>query len=157
MTRPPSIVQFERLYWASFVIGLANNAATWGSRKQILAANPMLANAGWFLPTVTVVSIAVAVTLWYFIVRSPSVVAKWFQVAFAAFGVLGILSSLFILANGTAPAMLPVVLGIVANLLYLGAAVMLFRADAKEWFGEDLDDDDDDGADVPPPRTEQIA
>jgi hypothetical protein len=144
VSRPPSIVRFEQLYWASFVVGLINTATSWTSREQVLAANPVLANATWFLPTITVVSIAVAVTLWYFIARVPSIVAKWFQVVFAGIGAISTLFALLAVIGGRTPALLPAVLGIVANLLYIAAAVMLFRPDAKAWFGEDIDDDLDD-------------
>ena len=37
---------------------------------------------------------------------------------------------------------LGVVLGLVANILYIAAAVMLFKPDAKEWLGEGRDPDD---------------
>ncbi|WP_267395280.1 MULTISPECIES: hypothetical protein [unclassified Sphingomonas] len=156
MIRPSSIIRFEQLYWASFVIGLINTATSWTSRAQVLAANPVLANATWFLPAVTVVSIAVAVTLWYFIARTPSVVAKWVQVVFAGVGAISTLLAVVTVIGGRAPALLPVVLGIVANLLYIAAAVMLFRPDAKEWFGEDREDDLDD-LDRPTAPTEPFA
>ena len=80
--------------------------------------------------------------LWFFIVRRPSVVAKWVQVVFAAFSAFALLSALFLVASGRAQIGLQVVVGLIANILYIAAAVMLFRPDAKVWFGEGLDDDD---------------
>lgn len=142
MIKPPSIARFEQFYWGSVILGLINTALNWSTAQAALAANPMLANATWFLPATQIVGIAIAVTLWFFIVRRPSVVAKWVQVVFAAFGVFGILSAVFLVATARAPLSVQVVLGLVANLLYVAASVMLFRPDAKVWFGEGLDEDD---------------
>ena len=142
MTKPPSIARFEQFYWASVLLGLVNTALNWGASQAALAANPMLANATWFLPAVQVIGLAIAVLLWFFIVRRPSVVAKWVQVVFAAFGAFGVLSALFLVASGRAPIAAQVIVGLIANILYIAAAVMLFRPDAKIWFGEGLDEDD---------------
>jgi hypothetical protein len=143
MLKPPSIARFEQFYWASVILGLLNTAMNWSASQAALAANPMLAQATWFLPAVQVIGLAIAVLLWFFIVRRPSVVAKWVQVVFAAFGAFGVLSALFLVAAGRAPIGLQVVVGLIANILYIAAAVMLFKPDAKVWFGQGLDEDDD--------------
>ena len=65
--------------------------------------------------------------------------AKWFVVVLAAFGAFAILLSLFSVYRmmmdhvsiGAA-----VIVMLVANILYLAAATMLFRSDAAQWFGE---------------------
>ena len=146
MIRPPSIVRYERLYLASFVLGLVVSATSWSQRAAILGANPLLAAATWVLPVTQAISIAVALLLWYFTARAPSVVAKWVVVVFAAFGVLSILLSLGTLAMGRAANATTVALSVVTNALYVAAAVQLFAADAQLWFGEmpDIDDDADD-------------
>lgn len=143
MIKPPSIARFEQFYWASVILGLINTALNWNTSRAVLAANPMLANATWFLPLMQIVGLVIAVLLWFFIVRRPSVVAKWVQVVFAAFGAFGLLSALFLVATARAPIGTQVVVGIIANVLYITAAVMLFKPDAKAWFGEGLHDDDD--------------
>lgn len=144
MIRPPSIVRYERLYFCSFVLGLVASATSWSQRTAILGANPMLAAATWVLPMTQAISIAVALLLWYFTVRAPSVVAKWVVVVFAAFGALSILLSLGTLLMGRAANGTTMMLSIVSNALYVAAAVQLFAADARLWFGElpDIDDDD---------------
>lgn len=142
MIKPPSIARFEQFYWASIILGLINTGLNWKASQAALAANPMLANATWFLPTVQVVGLAIAVLLWFFIVRRPSVIAKWVQVVFAAFGAFGVLSALFLVASARAPIGAQVIVGLIANILYIAAAVMLFKADARAWFGEGVDDDD---------------
>lgn len=148
MAKPPSIARFEQLYWASVALGLVNTALNWKVSQARLQTNPLLANASWFQPLIQVIGLAIAVLLWYFIVRRPSVVAKWIQVVFAAIGAFGLLSAAFLLAIGRVQLGLPVILGLIVNLLYIAAAVMLFKPDAKLWFGEGMGED----ADLDAPR-----
>ncbi len=142
MTKPPSIARFEQFYWASIIIGLINTALNWGRAKAMLATNPLTANAGWILPLTQLLGLGIAVLLWFFIVRRPSVVAKWVQVVFAAIGVFSLVMALFAILTGGAAVGTQVVLGLIANALYIAAAVMLFKPDAKLWLGEGLDRDD---------------
>lgn len=144
MTKPPSIARFEQFYWASVVIGLINAAMHWDMTQAALAANPLLANATWFLPVAQIVGLAISALIWFFIARRPSVVAKWVLVVLAAFAVFGVLSTIFLVVMGRATIGTQVVLGLLSNILYIAAAVMLFKPDAKAWFGEGLHDDDDD-------------
>jgi hypothetical protein len=144
MTRPPSIARFEQFYWASVVIGLINAVMHWDVAQAALAANPLLANATWFLPVAQIIGLAISALIWFFIARRPSVVAKWIQVVFAAFAVFGVLSTIYLVVIGRATIGTQVVLGLLSNILYIAAAVMLFKPDAKAWFGEGLQDDDDD-------------
>ena len=146
MIRPVSIVRYERLYAASFVLGLVASGITWAQRTALFAANPMLAQMPWLLPAMQAFGIAIAVLLWYFTARAPSIVAKWVVVVFAAFSALGILLSLGALALGNASLGVAVIASIAVNALYIAAAVQLFDPEARLWFGEqpDLDDDDDD-------------
>lgn len=149
MTKPPSIARFEQFYWASVILGLLNTALNWNTSRALLAANPILANATWFLPLTQIIGLSIAVLLWFFIVRRPSVVAKWVQVVFAAFGAFGLLSALFLVATARTPIGTQVVIGLIANILYIAAAAMLFKPDAKAWFGEGLHGEDDDLIDAP--------
>lgn len=144
MTKPPSIARFEQFYWASVVIGLINAAMHWDVAQAALATNPLLANATWFLPAAQIVGLAISALIWFFIARRPSVVAKWIQVVIAAFAVFGLLSTIYLVGTGRATIGTQVVLGLLSNILYIAAAVMLFKPDAKAWFGEGLHDDDDD-------------
>jgi hypothetical protein len=146
MTRPPSIRWYERLYLASFVLGLVASAVSWSQRSAVLHANPILAKAEWILPTTQAMSIAIALLLWYFTARRPSIVAKWVVVVFAVIGALSILLSLGTLAMARAVNGTTLSLSVLANLLYIAAAVMLFKFDAQLWFGEtpEMDDEGDD-------------
>jgi hypothetical protein len=143
MPKPQSIVRFERFYWASVLIGLVNTVLNWGASRAALATNPMLADATWLLPVMQLVGFGISILLWVFIVRRPSVVAKWVLVVFAAFGAFGLLSALFLLVLGRVPVGVQLFLGLATNILYIAAAAMLFRPDAKLWLGEGLDEDDD--------------
>ncbi|WP_288935328.1 hypothetical protein [uncultured Sphingomonas sp.] len=143
MIKPPSIARFEQLYWGSVVIGWINTAVNWRTQQALREANPLLANATWLMPTALVVNLLITLTIWYFIVRRASVVAKWFQVVFAAFSVLGLISIIFQFAMGRAPSVVFALLGVATAGLYIAAATMLFRPDAKEWFGEGRDIEED--------------
>jgi len=143
VTKPPSIVRFEQFYWASVILGLINTGLNWRTSQAALSANPVLAGMTWLLPAMQVVGLAVTVLLWFFIVRRPSVVAKWVQVVFAGFGALAIASAVVLIAMGRSSLNAQIVVGLVANILYVAAAVMLFKPDARLWFGEGLDEDDD--------------
>jgi peptidoglycan/LPS O-acetylase OafA/YrhL len=143
MQRPPSIIRYEQLYIASVVISLIVGALTYRTRVDLLAANPTVAGYGTSIVTVTtVIGLVISAVLWWYTARQPGIVAKWIVVVFAAFGALGIVLALPTL-SGTGPVPLyAVVAGIVANALYIAAAVLLFRPDAKLWFGEAPSDDD---------------
>jgi hypothetical protein len=143
VTKPPSIARFEQFYWASVFLGLINTGLNWRTSQAALTANPTLASMPWLLPAMQVIGLVIAVLLWFFIVRRPSVVAKWVQVVFAGFGVLAIVSAVVLIALGRSALNAQLVLGLVANILYVVAAVMLFKPDAKTWFGEELDEDED--------------
>ena len=152
MPKPPSIARFEHLYWASVIVGLINTGLAWGASRATFAANPILAQVTWLLPVMQVVGIAINVTVWFFIARRPTVVAKWVMVVFAAISAFALVWALGMVAMGRASIGTQAMLGTVANLLYIGAAVMLFRPDARLWLGEGLDEDDLD-LDMGGPRT----
>lgn len=141
--KPPSIARFEQVYVASILLGWINAGLNWPASQARLAANPALAPiVAWLLPAMQVVSIVIAFLLWYFIVRRPTVVAKWVQVVFAAFAAIGVVSALGFIAAGRATVTPAAIVGLVANVLYITAAVLLFRPDARLWLGEEPDEDD---------------
>lgn len=134
--RPPSIVRYEQFYLAAFALGLAATALSWEQSTATFAANPMLAQMMWLLPALSVFGIALRLLLWYFTARQPNVVAKWVVVAFAALSGLGVITGLLALASGRV-ALLPNLIGVTSSALHVAAAVLLFRPDAKTWFGEE--------------------
>jgi hypothetical protein len=136
MIRPLSIVRYERLYLASFVLGLVVTAMSWPERTAIVAANPVLAHVAWILPTFQVAGIAITLLLWYFTARAPSVVAKWVVVVLAALAVVGVVLSLTTLTTGRTTFGTTSIVSFAADAVYVVAAILLFKPDAKLWFGE---------------------
>lgn len=144
--RPHSIVLFERLYLASIAVGLIFTWQNWTAREALLARSSAAAQFGWLGPATTAFGLIVAVALWYFVARRGSVVAKWIVTAFAVWAAVLVALYLFGLAT-VAGRSTVIVTGLVQNILYVVAAVMLHRADTRAWFGDalrlsDLDDDD---------------
>ncbi|HXH14639.1 MAG TPA: hypothetical protein VNJ10_00730 [Sphingomonas sp.] len=148
MVRPIAIVRYERLYWASFVLGAIVTAMSWSQRVAMLAAAPVLANATWLLPTIQAIGLAVTILLWYFTARSPSVVAKWVVVVLAALAVLGVLLSLKSLFTGEAAIGTVAIVSFVGDALYVAAATQLFQPGTKAWFGELPTTDEDMSHDI---------
>lgn len=133
--RPKSIVLFERLYLGGWALGVVNTVLTWSAVR----ANPNMVAVdqqvgSWYVPTLTAIGLAIPLLLWFFIARKASVVAKWIMVVFTALGVLGIA---FAGLSGTLVAGLSTLLSVTSVVLNIVAAALLFRADSREWFGED--------------------
>ncbi|VVT22834.1 conserved membrane hypothetical protein [Sphingomonas sp. EC-HK361] len=143
MQRPPSIVRYEQLYLASVVISLIVGLLTYGTRVDLLAANPQVATlAQPIVLGATAIGLLISAVLWWYTARQPGIVAKWIVVVFAAFAAIGVLLAVpTLMRDGPVP-VYAIAAGIVANALYIAAAVLLFRADAKLWFGEAPDGDD---------------
>ena len=136
MTRPPSILTFERSYLTALLLGIANTLLHWDyyrATPQVERANVLFGN--WFAPAVTIAGASVSILLLYFIARRGSVVAKWLVSVSA---VLFALLMVFNLVAGSFASPTSAILAIAVTVLNLFAASRLFRADTKPWFGEDL-------------------
>jgi hypothetical protein len=83
-----------------------------------------------------VVTVLASVLFWYLVVRKRTVAGKWLVVVTEAVGVVTALQALVRLVSGTAPNPPGVMLSIVSTALAVAAAIMLFRPDARTWFGE---------------------
>lgn len=133
--RPRSIIWFERLYGASFVLGLVSTAQNWTSRNAVFKRNPLTQDLVWLTPVTSVAGAVIAVAVWYLVARRGSAVAKWLVVLFAAFGGLVLAFLVFGLANGRGDPV-NLLVGVIQNVAYIFAAVQLFKPDAAAWFGE---------------------
>lgn len=136
MLRPISIIQFERCYLGSLVLGFLTLAFSWNAQMAMLQRNPATAQmAGGVLYgsllTGLVLGAVVTLVLWYFAARRASVVAKWIIVVFFAIGLLSLLNTL---SKGMVPPGLGGVLTITNVVLQAVAVYLLFRPDAKAWF-----------------------
>ena len=137
MQRPPSIINFERLYLGALALGLVNTVLTWSTYLRVPAVIQAQAAIGdWYLPTVTAIGFIIPLIFWYLAARRASVVAKWFTTVFFGFSLLGVLIGV---GMGSYPSSLAAVLSVVAVVLNAVAVWMLFKSDAKTWFGEHPD------------------
>ena len=134
MTRPPSIVNFERCYLGALVVATVNSALNWQRMMAIPAVQQAQVTIGaWYVPVTTALGYVIPLVLWYFAARRASVVAKWMVAVLFGLGVLGLIAGL---ALGTMSPGLGGVLSVVAFVLNAVAVWLLFRPDARAWFGE---------------------
>ncbi|HVF92826.1 MAG TPA: hypothetical protein VM900_00775 [Sphingomonas sp.] len=134
MIRPPSIVKFEYCYLGAWALGLINTAINWSRYQQMAQVQQANAAVGsWYLPTIIGVGILIPLILWYFVARRASVIAKWIVVVFAALAVSGAVFTLLVASFATG---IGAMLALGGYALQVAAAWLLFRPDAKAWFGE---------------------
>ena len=128
--RPKSIVQFERVYLASIVLGMFE------PKRMGPATDMAFSKAGVDVPGVGIVLIAGALSLllplllWHFIARRASNVAKSILIALTALGLLS-----FVAGLGDPDRAKDLLLGVVVTALMFYAIWLLFRPDAKAWLG----------------------
>jgi hypothetical protein len=141
MTRPQSIVWFDRFYLASLLLSIVNSALEWSRTESNLAQSPgseMLPS--WFMASIIGFSLAVSLLLWFLISRRASKVAKWINIVLFGFGLLTI-PAIITTASTGATSPLSAAATLVAFLLSALAIWMLFRPDAKAWFAGRGDDE----------------
>jgi hypothetical protein len=130
MTRPNSIIWFERLYLGSMLLGLINSALTWSTVTDRVAATPGAAMLGsGFLIGSMIFGIVINLLLWYFIARRGSNVARIILTVLFGLGVIGMITMFFQplpLAMKAMP--------IIAFVLQAIGVFLLYRPDAKPWF-----------------------
>lgn len=136
MSRPTSITRYELLYLASFVLGSIVAAMGWAQRTAMVAANPMLSRIGWILPTFQLAGVLITLLLWYFTARTPSRIAKWVVVVLAVLSMVEIVRILVALAAESTAFGMASLFSVLADALYVAAATLLFKPDAKLWFGQ---------------------
>jgi hypothetical protein len=142
--RPKSIVQFELIYWAVILLGLINTALGWSDMIASVQVQRMIAQVGSASVYATVLfGVVLQLLLWYFVARRGSVIAKWIFVLLTA---ATILFSVPTLLGGTSGSVAMTVINIALVVLQLVAVVLLFRADARDWFGEGVGEDEADPA-----------
>lgn len=140
--RPPSIVRFERLYLASFVVSLIGWAFSWQQTADRLAIDPKTASYTWLLPAALLLSCAITLTLWYFAARRASLAAKWVVTILTGLAAVRFAINLMVVAGGKVP-VTALLLSAAILALSVAAAVQLFRPDARLWFGEGLDPEEE--------------
>ena len=141
MSRPPSILLFERLYLGSTALYLINAVLFWaGAREAMLmtpqvSANPAIAR---LIPGIMVGSLALSVGLsllfWFLVARRGSMAGKWLVVVTEGLGACAALLAIVRLLRG-APFGISIALGFIATAMAIAAAALLFRPDAQRWLG----------------------
>lgn len=145
--RPASIVRFERLYLASFVVSLLGWAFSWQSTADRLAIDPKTAAFGWLLPVALLLSCAITLALWYLVARRASLAAKWVVTILTGLATLRFVINLSVVFRGSVPVVAMLLSGAIV-VLGIVATLQLFRPDARAWFGEDEEIDVDAEGDV---------
>lgn len=141
VTRPPSIVAFERLYLGSILLGIVNAIAFWSINRaaildlpQVQASTGMTGMVDGMLIGSLAINVAISLLFWWLVARQGSVVGKWLVVVTEAIGLVMAILPLLRLLRGTAGNVPGTVLALVSTALAVAAAAMLFRADANGWF-----------------------
>lgn len=144
--RPEPIILFEKVFFASLGVGIANAALSWDQVGGMLDDPAIRATGigGGALALSLAFQLLLPLLLWFFIARRPRVIAKWVFVILTALGLLGFLA---VLADPEAPPGMLTIGGAVATLLQIYAAWLLFTPEAKEWLGERDGPDDADLSD----------
>lgn len=149
MTRPRSILAFERLFLLALLLWAVRQALTFGAQVAQFEANPAGQGRSWILATLLIGTAIVNLLIWYLAARRANIAGKWLAVAAAAVSAVLLLFEVFALLQPGGAALPFKLLALVASALTVAAAVPLFRDDAKAWFGEDLFNDDIDDEEQP--------
>ena len=139
MTRPQSIIWFERCYLAGIVLGLIGVALRWNATTAAVRDNPAVANLGagamsGIMIAGIIVGLGIKLLLWFGAARKAWTVCKWF---IAIFFILGLLGTGFSVIGGRFPSGIDGVLSVVGTVLGALSVWFLFRPDSEVWFGED--------------------
>ena len=132
--RPKSIVYYEYAYLGSVLLGIVVTAMTWSTNEQTEEVEKIRAMLGAsFLPILYVFIYTLSLALWYFTARVPNTVAKWIVVGWFGLSIVGFAMAL---GAGNVPNDLPGLIAVVALVLNAVAVYLLFRPDARAWFGQ---------------------
>ena len=129
MTRPKSILWFERLLVFALVLDLAVNLASWPAISARLAAQGLAANP-LLIVLIAAASPLVGATLLYFAARRRSQVARWATGLLVAAGAI----AFAVVGASMERWTLPFALTAFAELIKLAAVTRLFTAEAAAWF-----------------------
>ncbi len=134
MTKPDSIVFFDRLFLGALVLGVLNFMVGWSELSAKLASAPEFAATGFgtgFVIATAVGGIILNLIIWYFISARASKVAKWIFVVFFAIGLLSMLGNF---NNPLGPQGIALAVTLVITVVQAAAIYMLFRPDSLAWF-----------------------
>ena len=131
MTRPGSILWFERLLALALVVDLTVNLASWQAISARLAAQGFAANPV-LIALIAAASPLFGATLLYFAARRRSQVARWATALLVAAGAIAF--AVVILGGRMGGWTLPFALTAFAELIKVVAVSRLFTSEAAAWF-----------------------
>lgn len=134
MNKPESIRIFDRLFWASTLIGVLNFLFNLKETSEKFATNPEFAAAGFgigFIVTTFVGSMMLNILIWYFISARASKIAKWILVVFFIVGLFSVIRNFNnpLALHGLAFGVL-----VILTIMQGVGIYMLFRRDSLDWF-----------------------
>ncbi|MBW8294654.1 hypothetical protein [Sphingopyxis sp.] len=141
MRRPPSIINFERSFWASTLTGVASFALHWPTMMEALKSDPRLSSSvdGAAIGVALAIgfSLALSLLLWYLISRRASNITKWIYVVVMGFGVIAAFTSI----NDPMPSTgFALAISLAGTALTALSIYFLFRPDARAWFAKETID-----------------
>jgi hypothetical protein len=128
--RPPSIVKFEQLFFASLVISLIGLVVGYGAMLAQVEREPTMRQLGFGAEVLIggmALSTAIYLLLWFLIARKASNIAKWFLTVFTAIGLVT-----FAYSAATAKPLNPG-MTLIYYFFAVAAVYYLFKPDAKAW------------------------
>ena len=132
--RPRSIKLYELCYLGAIVLGIVATAMSWKANLNTAEMQEIQRTLGSsFVPIFFVFVYTLSLALWYFTVRVPNIAAKWIVTIW--FG-LSLAAFLITLAQGQRPTDLSSAFSLAALAVNAFAVYLLFRPDARAWFGE---------------------
>lgn len=144
MQKPPSITLFERLWWGSTLFWAIATWLGWERTANALNARPQTAQvAGLALWGNVALVLLITLLLWWLVTRRASAIGRWLVVAAAAMSGVRMLIVVFGLLFGRTFHPLSQGSFLLAAALTIGAAVVLFRDDARLWFGERVEESEE--------------
>lgn len=137
MTKPLSIGRFEWFWWSATALWALGARLVWDRNRSALLADPRtraVADWGqWFWIGVTLLF---TILLWWLVARRASTIGKWLVVIWAGLDCLLALVRVVGLVNGRTLHPVGEATVLLTLVLSIAAAAMLFREDARRWFGE---------------------
>lgn len=134
--RPKSIVRFELVYWLWLAVNVASLLLAWPATAADPQVQNVIARMPWFLYAVGAMLVLLFAGIGYAAAHRASSIGRWIVVIIAAASALLVGREL---ASGNPPVDLAGWLTVVAAVLAIAAAVLLFRPDAAAWFGSDAE------------------
>ena len=134
MTKPDSIVLFDRLFLGTLALSLLNFIVGWEELSAKLARTPEFAASGFgngFIVATFAGGMIINLIIWYFVSARASKIAKWILTVLFAFGLISMLRNF---NDPLGPQGLTLGMALIVTIIQAAAIYMLFRPDSIAWF-----------------------